>query len=416
MVPVKKGAMSINVTTTGELQALNSEDIKGPGGMMAYEIYNVKISSLIPEGNQVKQGDLIAELDKSDFMSKLKDGGADLSKIESEYTQTRLDTALEMSKLRDELINEKFDMEEKKLLMEQSKFEPPSVIRQAEIDMEKAERTYKQSITSYKLKLEQNRAKMQEKEATLSKQQSKLQQLQTLMDGLTIKAPKSGMLIYKKDWTGRKIKTGSTINTWSPVVATLPDLSVMVSQTYVNEIDISKLKVGQNVEISIDAFPGHKYSGKVKSIENVGEQLPNTQTKVFEVNILIDQKDTLLRPAMTTSNIIQTKTLPSSTLYIPLDCIQGSDTFNFVYAKLNNKTVKQEVVEGLANEVNAEIKAGLNEGDMVYLSAPANADKLPVIRLSKSIKDKLRKPADIKPDATETTSAKSVSEPKSGIN
>jgi RND family efflux transporter MFP subunit len=415
MVPVKKGPMSINVTTTGELQALNSEDIKGPFGMMAYEIYNVKISYLIAEGNQVKQGDLIAELDKSDFMSKLKDGGADLSKIESEYTQTRLDTALEMSKLRDELINEKFDMEEKKLLMDQSKFEPPSVIRQAEIDMEKAERTYKQSIKSYKLKLEQNRAKMQEKEATLSKQQSKIQQLQQMMEGLTIKAPKSGMLIYKKDWNGKKIKTGSTVNSWNPVVATLPDLSAMVSQTYVNEIDISKLKIGQNVEISIDAFPGHKYSGKVKSIENVGEQLPNTQTKVFEVNILVDQKDTLLRPAMTTSNIIQTKTLSSSTLYIPLDCIQGSDTFNYVFARLNGKTVKQEIVEGVSNEVNAEIKTGLNEGDMVYLSAPNDADKIPVNRLSKAIKDKFKKQTNTKPNPVETTSS-NVTGSKSGIN
>ena len=414
MVPVKKGPMSINVTTTGELQALNSEDIKGPFGMMAYEIYNVKISYLIAEGNQVKQGDLIAELDKSDFMSKLKDGGADLSKIESEYTQTRLDTALEMSKLRDELINEKFDMEEKKLLMEQSKYEPPSVIRQAEIDMEKAERTYKQSIKSYKLKLEQNRAKMQEKEATLSKQQSKLQQLQLMMEGLTIKAQKSGMLIYKKDWNGKKIKTGSSVNSWNPVVATLPDLSAMVSQTYVNEIDISKLKIGQNVEISVDAFPGHKYSGKIKSIENVGEQLPNTQTKVFEVNILVDQKDTLLRPAMTTSNIIQTKTLSPSTLFIPLDCIQGSDTFNYVFAKLNGKTVKQEIVQGLSNEVNAEIKTGLNEGDMVYLSAPADADKIPLNRLSKGIKDKFKKPANSKSNKVETTSGNLSS--KNGIN
>ena len=117
---------------------------------------------------------------------------------------------------------------------------------------------------------------------------------------------------------------------------------------------------------------------------------------------------------MTTSNIIKTQTLPPSTLYIPLDCLQGSDTFNYVYAKLNGKTVKQEVVEGLANEVNAEIKAGLNEGDMVYLSTPSDADKIPVIRLSKTIKDKLKKPSNIKP--TEAISSKNVPASQSGIN
>lgn len=415
-VQVKKGPLSINVTTTGELQALNSEDIKGPFGMQNAGIYNVKISYLIPEGNVINQGDLIAELDKSDIMARIKDGASDLNKIESEYTQTRLDTALDMRKLRDELINEKFDMEEKKLLMDQSKYEPPSVIRQAEIDLEKSQRTYKQSQTNYNLKLEQNKAKMGEVAATLAKQQGKMDQLQSLMGEFTVKAPKSGMLIYKKDWGGRKIKTGSSINAWDPVVATLPDLSVMISQTYVNEIDISKLKLGQPVEISVDAFPGHKFSGKVRSIANVGEQLPNVQTKVFEVAISIDKKDTLLRPSMTTSNIIKTQTLPPSTLYIPLDCIQGSDTFNFVYAKMNGKTVKQEVIEGLSNEVDAEIKAGLNEGDIVYLSTPDNADKLSVNRLPRSIKEKFKKqPGNaLHPDITH--SSKSVSASNSGIN
>ncbi len=413
-VPVKKGPLSINVTTTGELQALNSEDIKGPFGMQNAGIYNVKISYLIPEGNVIKQGDLIAELDKSDIMARIKDGGSDLNKIESEYTQTRLDTALDMRKLRDELINQKFDMEEKKLQMDQSKYEPPSVIRQAEIDLEKAQRTYKQSLTNYNLKLEQNKAKMGEVAATLAKQEGKMEQLQSLMNEFTVKAPKSGMLIYKKDWGGRKIKTGSSVNAWDPVVATLPDLSVMISQTYVNEIDISKLKVGQPVEISVDAFPGHKFSGKVRSIANVGEQLPNVQTKVFEVIISIDKKDTLLRPAMTTSNIIQTQTLPASTLYIPLDCIQGSDTFNYVYAKLNGKTVKQEVIEGVSNEVNAEIKAGLNEGDIIYLSAPADADKIAVNRLPKGIKEKYKKTGGAHPAIT--TTSKSGSASNSGIN
>jgi len=415
-VAVKKGPMSINITTTGELQALNSEDIKGPFGMQNAGIYNVKISYLIPEGNVINQGDLIAELDKSDIMARIKDGASDLNKIESEYTQTRLDTALDMRKLRDELINEKFDMEEKKLQMDQSKYEPPSVIRQSEIDLEKAQRTYKQSQTNYNLKLEQNKAKMGEVAATLGKQEGKMEQLQSLMGEFTVKAPKSGMLIYKKDWGGRKIKTGSSINAWDPVVATLPDLSIMISQTYVNEIDISKLKVGQPVEISVDAFPGHKFSGKVKSIANVGEQLPNVQTKVFEVAISIDKKDTLLRPAMTTSNIIKTQTLPPSTLHVPLDCIQGSDTFNFVYARLNGKTVKQEVIEGLSNEVDAEIKAGLEEGDIVYLSSPPDADKISVNRLPKSIKEKFKKPSGISPHIPVTTTSKSVSASNSGIN
>jgi multidrug efflux pump subunit AcrA (membrane-fusion protein) len=390
-VPVKKGPLVINVITTGELQALNSEDIKGPFGMQQAGIYNVKISDLIPEGTVVKQGDLIATLDKSDIMAKLKDASADMSKIESQYLQTRLDTALDMRKLRDDLLNLKYDMEEKKLVMEQSKYEPPAIIRQAELDMEKTKRSYSQALKNYNLKLQQSRAKMQEVEATLGKQQSKLQQMETIMGQFTVNAPKGGMLIYKKDWSGKKIKVGSTVNAWDPTVATLPDLSVMVSQTYVNEIDISKLKVNQPVEVSVDAFPGRKYKGHITSMANIGEQLPNNQTKVFEVIISLDSKDALLRPAMTTSNIILTQSLPATTLYLPLDCIQGSDNLNFVYKDQAGKLVRQEVIKGPANAESVEIKAGLQENEMVYLSLPADTAKVPLIPIPIDVKEKFRK-------------------------
>jgi multidrug efflux pump subunit AcrA (membrane-fusion protein) len=389
-VPVKKGPLTISVIVQGELQALNSEDIKGPIGMSQAGIYNTKIADLIPEGTVVKQGDLIATLDKSDILAKLKDASSDLNKIESQYIQTRLDTALDMRKLRDELINLKYDMEEKKLVMEQSKYEPPTVIRQAEIDMEKTKRAYKQAQTNYNLKLDQNRAKMQEISATLGKQQGKVQQMETILGQFTVTAPKAGMLIYKKDWGGRKIKVGSNINSWDPVVATLPDLSVMVSQTYVNEIDISKIKMGQPVDLSVDAFPGKKFKGHVTSIANVGEQLPNIQSKVFEVIVSIDSNDTTLRPSMTTTNVILTETLPPGTIYVPLDCVQGSDSFNYVYKDEHGRIIKQEVIVGNSNSENAEIKGGLNEGEMVYLSTPSNSDKLKVSRLSQDIKSRFR--------------------------
>jgi len=61
-----------------------------------------------------------------------------------------------------------------------------------------------------------------------------------------IYAPMSGMIIYSKGWRG-KIKTGSTISPWNPVVAELPDLSSMISKTYINEIDIRKVILGNKV-------------------------------------------------------------------------------------------------------------------------------------------------------------------------
>ena len=146
---VKKGDFYVNVNSTGELQAKHSEDIVGPTGMRNAGVWQVKISDLVAEGTVVKAGDYIATLDRVEITTKLKDLESDLQKTQSMFTKTQLDTALEMRTARDELINLKSAMEEKKLVLDQSKYEPPATIRQAEIDMEKAKRTFDQATKNY---------------------------------------------------------------------------------------------------------------------------------------------------------------------------------------------------------------------------------------------------------------------------
>jgi RND family efflux transporter MFP subunit len=409
----KKGKLEITVTTTGELQAVNSEDIKGPAGLRQTGLSQVKVSDLIPEGTVVKEGDYIASLDRSQLISKLKDMEADLSKNESQYTQTQLDTALEMRKLRDELVNFKSEKEEKELNVQQSKYESPSILRQAEIDLDRSGRAFDQASKNYKLKLQQNRAKMREVTATLNQQKAKVAQMTDLMAQFTIRAPKGGMLIYKKDWSGRKVKAGSDIYGWDPTVATLPDLSEMISRTYVNEIDISKVRVSQPVIVSVDAFPEKKFKGKITAISNIGEQLPNNETKVFEVTVTLADRDTLLRPAMTTSNIIITGELPEGTVYVPLDAIQGNDTLSYVFTDEGSHIIKQEIITGATTSEYAEVKAGLKGDEDIYLNTPVQAEKLKIKPLPADIKEKFKKKPQPASDAGKEAS-REISSPAMG--
>lgn len=382
MVPVKSGSFEVTVTTTGELNAKNTEDIKGPSGLRQAGIYNVKISDLILEGTVVKEGDYIASLDRTEISSKLQDAATELQKIESQFTQIRLDTSLDLRQARDNLVNLKYAMEEAKITLEHSKFEPPATIRQAEIESDKAIRAFEQSSENYTLKEKQARAKMQEITATLSKQQAKYSEMTKLIDQFTIKAPKGGMVIYIRDWNGKKKTVGSEISAWDPEVATLPDLSVMHSRTYINEVDIRKIKVDQKVKVGVDAFPGKSFSGKVVEVANIGEQRPNSDAKVFEVLIEIEGTDTLLRPAMTTSNSIITFTGVKA-LFIPVEALHSADSVPFVYREKGFSIVRQEVVPGISNETDVIIEAGLEEGDMVFLNVPEEGDKARLVRLKK---------------------------------
>ena len=383
-VKVKKGKFESLVVVTGELQAKNSEDIMGPSGLRSIGIWNVNITDLIPEGTVVKEGDYVATLDRSEISTRLKDLENELQKIQSQYLQTKLDTALELREKRDELINLKYQMEEQKLVMKQSKYEPPAIIRQAEIAYEKAERTYEQSKQNYQLKRKQAAAKMQEISATLSIQRNKYEQTLEVMKQFVINAPKPGMVVYLKLWNGKKKTVGSTISPWNPAVATLPDLSEMVTVTYVNEVDISKIKADQNVQIGIDAFPEKQFTGKVIEVANVGEQRPNSEAKVFEVKILLNESDTTLRPGMSTGNTIITGVY-EDVLYAPLEAIHGNDSVSYVFLDDGLDIIRQEVITGTKNENEVIIEKGVEEDDLLYLSVPGNAEELELKGLQEKV-------------------------------
>ncbi len=393
---VKKGNFPIEVTTTGELVAKSSEKIYGPTGLRQIQIWQVKIQDIIPDGTVVDSGQYVATLDRTEISNKIKDEETNLEKLESQMTKTRLDTSLELRSARDELINLTYALEEKKITLEQSKYEPPATIRQVEIELEKSQRTLEQAQKNYKLRYQKAVANMQEVAASYNQAQRKLQQMTDVLKQFTVQAPKAGMVIYKRNWDGNKMGIGATMNAWENIVAELPDLTEMISKTYINEIDISKVKVGQEVQLGIDAFPEKRFSGKVIEVANIGEQLQNSNAKVYEVRIVVNEFDSILRPAMTTKNKILTS-IVDSVLFVPIEAIFNNDSVTFVYKKNGSSAIRQQVVVGQSNENEIIVKAGLSEKDEVLLIPPEKADELPLELLPKEIIAKFKeKPAPVK--------------------
>jgi hypothetical protein len=397
---VKSGQFVIDITTTGELEARSSEKILGPNpiGMRNARIFQYRIEDIIPDGTVVDSGQWIATLDRSDLENKIKDQELEVEKLQTQYVKSQLDTTMTLRNARDELINLKYAVEEKKIIVDQSIYEPPATQRQVKIDLEKTERAFNQAKENYSLKLKKANADMKEVETNLLKAQRKLNEYNKLKDEFVIKAPKSGMLNYKRGWDGKKQGVGAQISVWDNVVATLPNLSAMNSKTYVNEIDISKVSVGQKAEIEVDAFPGKKFPGEVFEVANMGEQMQNSNAKVFEVIIHINGYDSILRPSMTTKNRIITEVI-DSVLYVPIECINANDSITFVYKDHRRK----QVITGKSNETDIIILEGLEEGYEVYLLPPENADDWSFDLLDEEI---VKKYAEKKPEKIDTLKSK----------
>jgi len=395
-VEVKQGKFVIDVTTTGELEARNSEKIMGPNptGLRNARIWNYRIEDIVPDGTLVDSGGWIATLDRSDLENKIKDQELDVEKLQNQYTKTQLDTTMNLRNARDELVNLKYTLEEKQIVVDQSIYEPPATQRQAKLDLEKTQRTFKQTKENYILKTEKAAADMKEVEANLYKSQRKLNEFVELKKEFVIHAPKSGMVIYKRSWDGKKQGVGAQISTWDDVVATLPNLTTMNSKTYVNEIDISKVKKGQTADVSIDAFPDKHFTGIVSDIANMGEQMRNSNAKVFEVIINIDGYDSVLRPSMTTKNRIITQIIDSA-IYIPIECVHSNDSVSYVFTDYR----KQQVIPGKSNDDNIIILSGLQPKDEVYLVAPDNSESWKMHLLPNEVVKQFEKKKEPKKDS-----------------
>jgi multidrug efflux pump subunit AcrA (membrane-fusion protein) len=383
-----RGPFEISVSNAGELEAERSVDIMGPdimqasqqggqrGGRGGMRVTSFKIQDIVAEGTEVRKGDYIAQLDRTDYDNTLKTAVENMNTLQSNLEMAILDTAVMLTNLRDAIRNQTIAVEEAEINLQQSKYEPPATIRQAEITLNKQIRALEQRIKSYELQKARALTNIRDKKRLRDDGQELVNSLQNFLAQFTITAPSPGMVIYKEEFNGTKRKAGSQVNPFDRVIATLPDLTSMISKTFVSEIEVNRVVPGQKVIITIDAIPGKSWTGSVMSVANIGEQLGNSESKMFEVLIKVDGNNPDLRPAMTTYNKIIIDSF-DDVISIPTECVHAdADGVPYVYKK--NKT-KQIVVLGEMNEKHIIVREGVDPGCYVYVITPEDVSKFRLV-------------------------------------
>ncbi len=376
----KQGPFRVSVTTTGSLQAKAATSILGPEAARQVHLFQMKIQQLIPEGTQVKEGDFVAELDRSEIAEKIEEVRLALQQSESEYVQAKLDTSLSLSTARAQLVRLRSRMELAKIKKAESIYEPKSEQRQAEMDLQEVINEHELESKSYLTQTQLAKGSVQRAFNRLEHDRQIHAKMVDLEKQFTILAPASGMVIYKRDWQGSPLTTGGQVNAWDPVIATLPDFSLMESITYVNEVDIEKIKVGQTAEVRLDAQNGKVLIGEVSQIANIGEQTDRREGTVFRIVIDIVSADSTLRPALTTSTTILVDEHEAA-LSLPLESVHTADSISFVFIRDNGHTYRKEVLIGLTNENEAEILSTLDPEIQVYLTTPQDPEDIPLHQL-----------------------------------
>ena len=378
---VVKGDFVNEVIISGEAQSTSLKKINGPDDIRKFKLRDVKIQDLIPEGSLVKEGDYVGRLDPSEVNEQILDAQLNLETAQSKYTQEQLDTTLTLKQERTAIKDLLFDIQENKLELKQSIYEPPATIKKVEINIERLERDLKEKTEDYKIKEQKAMAKMVEVGTEVSKISKMLEELRNLQKSFTIHSDANGMVTYAKNWDGSKRKVGSSISMWDPAIATLPDLTKMESKTYANEVDIRKIKKDLPVVIGFDAFPDVTVKGTITNVANVGEEKRGSDIKLFQVLVNFDENNENVRPGMTTSNRILIHK-EEEVLMVPLEAVFSQDSISFVYAKSGLSIDKKEIEMGESNLDVVIIKKGLNENEVVYLSKPEGLEEKGILAIN----------------------------------
>jgi len=371
---VMRGPFEILVYSTGQLESENSDNILIPEKMndRQIRISSLTITDMVDEGTYVDSGAYVATLDHQAVEEQRKAALDEMEKALSEYEDGKIDSNLTLSNQRDLIVNATLDLEEKEIAVQESAYEAPSIQRKVEMDLDKAKRKLAQVKAAYELITQQETNKVMRRFINYKQVRERVEALNQLMDALIIHSPHAGIISYYQYPWGGAVKTGSRVSQWEPIIATFPNMNTLVTKTFINEIDIALIKKGQKVKIGIDAFPEKELPGEVVSVANMGQLMPNSDAKVFEIKIKVNGSDPELRPAMTTSNTIQTNSF-KDTLFIPIESVFNNDSMSFVYLA-DGKETKQIIETGEENENFVIVRQGLTQGQQIYLTEPEDAE------------------------------------------
>lgn len=378
---VKRGPVSIKITEIGELRAQDQITIGAPTDKL--------ILWMAPEGKWVEENDTLVIFESEKYMIARGEASSTVLVARADLTKTVSD--LEGQKTKEEAARQNYDslaeLAKKGYVME-------SEVEQARLSYLEA----KSRTRSYQATVEAARANVERARRGVAQQDRKLKETYVL-------APRAGLVVYAMTGDAdnpRKVSVGMIPFEGMNLIY-LPDVSTMMVDTEISEVDLARLKLGQPAEIRLDAYPDAVFQGEVNHIADLAQRKVSvitgkmTGAKVFAVTIKVLARDLRLKPGLTATVDIVVNEYKDA-LYLPLEAIlideqdrtvayttkiekitprslSTAGFFNFAMDQVKSlRTVKRiapvPIVVGESNDRIAVIEEGLHEGQIIFLDRP----------------------------------------------
>jgi len=267
------------------------------------------------EGDPVRKGDLIVRFDTDEVMANLKKAEAEMKRAEVNLSNIEKEYKRKETLFKENLLSkQQFDDINTRLLL-------------ARAALENARAVYDMARLQY--------------------------------DYSFIRAPVDGIIAK------RPVKVGDTVMPGQKIVS-IVDPSLLYISAPVDEADVGRVSLGQEVRITMDAYPGRTFKGKVIRLSPIvtGGRL---EARTFEVRVSVPKDDIIIKPGMSADIEIITGRVKDA-LVVPSQVVIEEGLRHYVYVVESGRARLREVETGLSNWNLTEIKAGLKEGEIVIFT------------------------------------------------
>ena len=367
-----EGEFILDVLVRGELKSERSRSVILPQirGM-------TQLVSLIEEGVHVEPGDEVARIDMSDLQNQLEQAQQQLELQQGNLENLLASKPNQIRSAQSSLTTAQYDHELAKLRLDLSEFESIQQQEQRRLAFENAKLSVDEATRNLESKKSRLEIDEMRQRTRINQAQQRVDDVEVQMEAAILKAPIAGIIVHGETYDGptagnRKIRAGDSVHR-SQVIVTIPDLTEMLVDTRIGEVEYRKVSLGQNVEFRLDAIQGPVFTGYLNDIATIASYDANSNSSYFSVRVQLDSVDAAMRPGMTASIRIITDKVERA-LFIPNKAVFEADGRTVVFPR-NIMPEPREVRLGDRNLDAVIVLEGLDPDEEICLTDPRELEE-----------------------------------------
>jgi multidrug efflux pump subunit AcrA (membrane-fusion protein) len=367
---VTRGSMVRTVRISGQTSARNYANIIAPILRSPEGNRGQLLMKLAKSGSYVKKGDLLAEIDSQSVKDHIEDVVDMVKQAENDIEKRKAQQAVEMESLLQSLRIAKADFDKWTLEAGASEIRTPIDQEVIKLQAEESQARYKEQLTDVETKKISHAADLQIAGIALIRQRRHLERHQIDLKATTIRSPMDGLAVMQSVFRGSEmgqIQEGDQVTPGQSFMKVVNQNSMQLDAS-VNQAQSGDFRVGLAATIGFDAFPGLTFKGKIYSIGALAAA--GWRSSLFirsvPVRLAIESSDPRVIPDLSSYADVQMEK-QENTLLAPLGALHSRNGRSYVSVKTPAGFEERQVEVGLANNLQAAIKSGLDEGAEVKI-------------------------------------------------